>query len=308
MYHRYEFKDFVLNRSFKYYTFNMHKQRIEEFRQLEAREKSSLTSHWKSFGFHNENEAIQAVDNIMQHSDWGGAWEWRDSVSCLNLNPGTTVEMEVDYGKKIRLLFLGDFSYFVCNDDHGFLRYGDILFSLSGGVSCRQTTYFCATRDGRPFPQPGTAVAFTPKSLRQSIGIMVEQSTVDPMSTSYQSIPFIYAWRANTDKHGNVWFSEEQLTDNNEAVLCLDLIDGTFKLNEHFNPQLYNAEGINLIRDVFKFVSNADGNDWSAIHISCLSMLDEGLFTLDGNNNSLIVTKRMTITSNQSKFEVEKCL
>ena len=308
MHHRYEFKDFVLNRSFKYYTFNMHKQRIEEFRQLEAREKSSLTCHWKSFGFHNENEAIQAVDNIMQHSDWGGAWEWRDSVSCLNLNPGTTVEMEVDYGKKIRLLFLGDFSYFVCNDDNGFLRYGDILFSLSGGFSCRQTAYFCATRDGRPFPRPTTAVVFTPKSLRQSIGIMVEQTTVRPMDSIIMSIPVVYAWRACSDKNGNVWFAEDQLTDNKEAALCLDLTDGTFMFNEHFNPQLYNAEGINLIRDIFKIVAKADGNDWAVIHLSSLAMLEKGLFALCENNSSLVVTKRMTITSNLSKFDADKCL
>ena len=296
---RYDFQDFVLSRSFKYYTFNMQKQRIEEFRQLDAREMNSLVSHWHSFGFRNKEEATRAVEGIMQQSDWAGAWERVDNISCLNLNEGTTIEMEVDFDKKVRLLYLGNFTFFVCRDDSGFLQYGDILIDLIGGISCQQIVYFCATRDGQPFPKSSTAVVFTPQTLRRSIGIMVEQSSVQPMNESNLSLPFVYVWRACSDKHGHVWFSEEQLTDNQDAAFRLDLTKGSFSLNEQLNLRTYNDEGVNLIKDVLKMLSVADGNDWSAIRLSRLFTQEEGCFVLDAKQSVLMVTKRITISSNQ---------
>lgn len=293
----YSFQDFVLNHSLKYYSFNTLKQRIEEFRQLDAREKGLLTRHWNSFGFQNEAEAVRAVDSIMQQSHWEGAWESLDTISCLNLNEGASIEMEVDYDKKIRLLFLGGFSFFVCNDDSGFLQYGDILIAINGGISCQQTVYFIAKRDGRPYPRSSTAVAFTPQTLCRSIGVMVEQSSAQPMEVSHRSLPFVYAWRACSDEQGHAWFPEECLTDNPEAAFCLDLTTGTFSLSGHLNPQIYNDEGFNLIRDIVKAVSEADGNDWLAIRLTHLATQQKGSFALSKNLSVLEVTERMIVTS-----------
>ena len=77
----------------------------------------------------------------------------------------------------------------------------------------------------------------------------------------------------------------------------MDLTTGTFSLSGHLNPQIYNDEGFNLIRDIVKAVSKADGNDWLAIRLPHLATQQKGSFALSKNLSVLEVTERMIVTS-----------
>ena len=137
-----DFRDFVLSRSFKGYSFNQQKMLVEGKYCLEANETAQISEQGLKMGFSSKREVEKEINSIIKGVDIHGLHKNVSELRCLDCLPGTIVDITFEYDMKASLLYLGDFVFLVCMDSSGFLHYNDRLTAVVGGFCTSSSSYF----------------------------------------------------------------------------------------------------------------------------------------------------------------------
>lgn len=159
-------------------------------------------------------------------------------IDIADIAPGSIVKLELSHKEILEIVYLGSYKFSVCRDSVGIFRPLDVLKALTLFFERGCAAYFQVFRNDCPYPEKGLLF----KAVVQSITLLNTNVVGTSLSqyvneTSICSLQQVFAWKADNYP---IRFTEEQLTDNNQAVFIIDLMQGEYWVNSDYSKYKYS--------------------------------------------------------------------
>lgn len=157
-----------------------------------------------------------------------------DNLLLCEINGGTIVDLIVDNGQKLRILYLGGNEFCLLRDSADAFEPMDILQSLSLRLDLYGDAYFRIIRNGSPFPDESRLFVCHIHKMEIERGRIRINKQIPPKTECKTSASIVYAWKVSKGYQ----FTQEDLTECDGALFTINVKDMTYVVNRHYDNEL----------------------------------------------------------------------
>lgn len=222
---------------------------------------------------------IERHINEIYNSNGGLTSSEYHSLCVADVIPGSLVNLILSTGQVIKLLYLGDLSYCVCQDDCHTLKLFDTLLCLTLELKIGCDAFFRVIRENAPYPDSN-------KLLRLSCldKIIVSNSRIIGKQPLLADIPIktYHTVYSNKLKSNPNRFDLMDLTLSNNATYIIDFDNLEFTINRSC-----------LDHQDYQFIKGAC--DVEHANYGVIKKEERGSFYVSHDHKSLIISKKAKI-------------
>jgi len=192
---------------------------------------------------------------------------------CDEIVGGTIIDLLIDNGQKLKLLYLGGNDFCLLHDSANELKPMDVLKSLSLKIDLIGDAYFRILREDKPFPNDRKLFRCHIEKIEKERGCIRRGSPKIKRHPEKTSEAIVYAWKVTN----GLFFSQDDLTENTDALFVIDVKNMLFGVNSQYNKNLslYKDMG-NIMHEACNVVRLGQG--LQTIVKGCINLYENDLY------------------------------